>query len=364
MAVVIPMYREIYCISFNHKKSTAFVLINIVCIFKQRKVFSQTHVGCNFEESKKFGDVILKKMEEKKTSFIDLTYDQPIFDCVFSVGCFTEDKFLASGTAVVIAPNLAITAKHVVEDFIKKFQNIDLTQINRNEGNTKIEILNTNLIALQYQDNGHSLNIWRTQEVYFCLHTDIAFLFLLPFNKESENFKWETCNIDLVPPKVGSKIVGFGFHSSSIQKEINEFGEITLRWKDQPATTIGEVIEYHPVKRDESRINFPCLQTNAKFDGGMSGGPVFNETGHLCGLICSSLEPSNKDEEYVSYIALIWPCLITQLNIPYKELINTMPYPALHLAQFGSINALGIERITIEKKNDDVWYSSIKFNCV
>ena len=36
-------------------------------------------------------------------------------------------------------------------------------------------------------------------------------------------------------------------------------------------------------------LPFPCYHVGARFDAGMSGGPVFDEYGSLCGLVCASL---------------------------------------------------------------------------
>lgn len=60
-----------------------------------------------------------------------------------------------------------------------------------------------------------------------------------------------------------------------------------------------------------------CYAVDAPIDAGMSGGPVFNDDGYVCGLN-SSTDPA---EEGSSLIAALYPALLTP--IPYGlELAN------------------------------------------
>lgn len=61
-------------------------------------------------------------------------------------------------------------------------------------------------------------------------------------------------------------------------------------------------------------LTFPCFQTDARFDHGMSGGPVFNEAGYVCGVICSSYQVEN-DPGYISHVSLIWPAMGIQIEV-------------------------------------------------
>ena len=47
----------------------------------------------------------------------------------------------------------------------------------------------------------------------------------------------------------------------------------------------------------------PCVEVDMETLGGMSGGPVFNEEGHLVGVVSSSFDGGP------SYITLIWDAL-------------------------------------------------------
>jgi hypothetical protein len=47
-------------------------------------------------------------------------------------------------------------------------------------------------------------------------------------------------------------------------------------------------------------LTFPCFEINTHVIGGMSGGPLYNEAGHLCGLICAG-----QDGEAIAYGATL-----------------------------------------------------------
>lgn len=63
-----------------------------------------------------------------------------------------------------------------------------------------------------------------------------------------------------------------------------------MKYQLKPSTSIGIVTDVFPEKRDSSLLSFPSYDVEAHFIGGMSGGPIFNEAGELCGLICSGYD--------------------------------------------------------------------------
>ena len=80
-------------------------------------------------------------------------------------------------------------------------------------------------------------------------------------------------------------------------------------------------------------LRFPCYEMSLPILPGMSGGPVFDETGHLRGVICSSVEP----EDVPSYASVLWPAMGLQ------EPSQPDPAPRLlDLAKAGIVKAIGI----------------------
>jgi hypothetical protein len=174
--------------------------------------------------------------------------------------------------------------------------------------------------------------------------TDIAFLYLAPYSENALNHTtWKTPKMNLLPPNVGTRIQGFGYPKSEITDMILNEKNINLTWGDSPSTTIGKVMEIHSEKRDSSMLNFPCFRTNARMDTGMSGGPVFNEKGELCGIVCSSLEMEN-----VSYVASLWPSMATMIDFEREDIAPGTKYPVLDLVRSGYMSALNWQKLSLE----------------
>ena len=140
---------------------------------------------------------------------------------------------------------------------------------------------------------------------------------------------------------------GFGFHSGAGSVRIDEAGTRHIEVNAIGSATVGEVIEIHAEMRDSGRLQFPCYRVNARFDGGMSGGPVFSDRGRVCGIVCSSLPPSQEGEEHVSYVATLWPAMAIPVHVDPSGAEIDQPYPLLRLAQMNIISAAGFENVAM-----------------
>jgi hypothetical protein len=256
-----------------------------------------------------------------------------------------NDNYYASGTAIIIGNNLAITAQHVISDFFAYFEGHQLDALPNSEipGTFYMQVF-------QILNEGKSGLIWNVTRLWSCNFTDIAVLRLTPFSKDAVNYKWRLPILELIPPSVGDRVSAFGYRNARVSQLQ---GSIT--WKVDPKTSIGEVKEVHGEKRDICRLPFPCFQTNARYDGAMSGGPVFNDNGHLCGIICSNLPPSSdsQEEDHASYVTSLWPLMGLKIDMDRKGHPTGVKYPILELARDGIIKANSWEKIILIKDNND-----------
>ena len=114
-------------------------------------------------------------------------------------------------------------------------------------------------------------------------------------------------SVDTRIPKLGSPVAGVGYTKMAIDRD----GESpTLREIDINQAvhfSAGDVLDIYPVARDSATLPFPCFLTTARFDGGMSGGPVFSgESGKACGVICTGFSAADDDHDaYTSSAAAI-----------------------------------------------------------
>lgn len=255
-----------------------------------------------------------------------------------AVGKDGRQEFI-SGTAFIIGPGWGVTAFHVLEDFAWRYN-----QVRFNKGN-----LNTSfqLLALLTLDKGSHhlplrvLRAWRANPL------DLAVLALGVPSDWPEGHRWKVPAIDLLPPKVGTSVFAFGFANPTVART-SDSPYVTVNL--MPHTTTGKVIEIHHELRDSSRLPFPCFRTNARFDGGMSGGPVFsNVTGHLCGVICSSLPATKDDEDHISYASTLWPIVVTKIDASPTSVSGSKPYPMMHLFETGVLRAINLDKVGVTK---------------
>ena len=104
-------------------------------------------------------------------------------------------------------------------------------------------------------------------------------------------------------PKNGDKILGLGYPKPSltVDEDSKESMIVTLDQKLHFAT--GNVSDVFETGRDVVMMPGPGFQTEAVFEGGMSGGPVLNTEGFVCGVISFSLRPDDYYPKYTSYAA-------------------------------------------------------------
>ncbi len=217
-------------------------------------------------------------------AFIDARPDDPISEIALRVIVERPNwNLVVIGTATMITGHLAVTARHVLEYAMQTFG------FNAHSP-TKAEIDSFELKLYQVLP-GPIYRIWRVVSAW-PTSTDIAILHLgldrttLP----GEVIDWKTFRLRVMPPPIGQKIVAFGYRNSKINVTEGADGTHDIELNDQPTTSIGTIRQVYPAGRDRSMLPFPCFEIEARFEPGMSGGIVVDETGALCGLICASLQ--------------------------------------------------------------------------
>ncbi len=245
-----------------------------------------------------------------------------------------EDIFV-SGSCVRIAKNLYLTARHVMTDYLQRFGY---------EGNeAKFSVW-----AVHIQP-GPEYSIWQMDRLWLSPHSDLALFHTTPYNDTAGAEKTTaSVGLDLTPPFVGSRVVGYGYHSSSGRITVDADGKKQIAVNSDGSASVGEVREIHRLSRDSAMLTFPCFRVNARFDGGMSGGPLFGDNGRLCGVICSSLPAGSGDQEDCSYAATLWPLMGLAIDAnpsPYGILNSS--YPLLELARRQIIHVSDLARVSV-----------------
>ncbi|RFP27443.1 serine protease [Duganella sp. BJB476] len=282
--------------------------------------------------------------QETQPQFSPTGHETPLTEYAILLIASKGEKCFASGTAIIVGSNLAITATHVISDFMKMFDNVDYPQDGAFTADFSIQAVQ--IIGQQ------QIAVWNVVKTYNATALDITFLALLPHTDTAEAYRWRIPVIALTPPATGSTVLAFGYPRSSAKIAGLFSGDVEISVISEPAQATGTVLEVYPQSRDSVMAPFPCFLTNARLDGGMSGGPVFDDQGRLCGIVCSSLPPSEDDDSHSSTVSLLWPALVTEMDLPVTGLPPGGKYEVLELAKLGIIVVEDIERLRVQRHAD------------
>jgi hypothetical protein len=234
-------------------------------------------------------------------------------------------ELVVVGTATLICGHLAVTARHVLEYALRTFGGVQT-------GDKEIEISGYELKLYQVLP-GQVYRIWRVVTAWPC-DTDIVLLHLGldRATAPDEQIAWKQPYLRALPPPAGQHVVAFGYRESKITVTESD-GVHHINLNDRPTTSAGVVRQVYPSGRDAVMLPFPCFEIEARFDPGMSGGMVIDETGALCGLICASLQHGDPNAPPISYVASLWPMLKTMISADRgSRYPKGVSYPVIDLA--------------------------------
>jgi hypothetical protein len=225
-----------------------------------------------------------------------------------------EGHLVPVGTAFSINHHgLLMTAGHVLS--AAEQQGILVQGV---DGKTKREY---GLYALWVNDEqneeGYSIGgLIPVQTVYIHKALDIGLCWLESWNYNGKPLIYPGMALDITPPSIGSHVCGFGYHAMKVKSQGDiDSSRSDVEYAQETVITTGSVMEAHQQYRDSAMLSFPCFRVDARFDHGMSGGPIINESGRVCGVICDAFDAA--DPEYISYGSLIWPALGMSVDIRF-----------------------------------------------
>lgn len=230
------------------------------------------------------------------------------------------DEVFPVGTGFVVTTSgLMITAGHVLREAYSRAVPRETSE----DG----EVPYVELYAMYVANDSHPVDsiggMWPIDRFWWHRRIDIGVCRLRGATQRAtgKQVKWSPLTLSPGIPTVGSKVWAYGYFKMTGSGKVGDDGRESIRFRQSAAYTQGEIIEVHPEYRDRVRLSFPCFRTNARFDGGMSGGPIVNQSGRVCGVVCSSFPPFEEGEEHVSYGSMIWPALtlcIEDVRLPGK----------------------------------------------
>jgi hypothetical protein len=251
-------------------------------------------------------------------------------------GVARDGRPVLAGTAVVLLPGLALTARHVLTDFFEQFTGEAIG----NDATGKMDLKGSIFGCIRNTDG-----TWIMLRVHTATFSHVSDLALLQLEASADDsLVWPIPMLQLRPPEVGQHISAMGFPGTDLDVEFGDTPPFDQKLSLQlhPTVSAGTVKYVHDEKRDNSFLNFPCFETDAQFNGGMSGGPVFRD-GKLCGVICSSISMAPLDEEagHIGYAASLWPALMLPVHVPTEDgkAVKTLLFHLLKPGQASDIDA-------------------------
>jgi hypothetical protein len=226
------------------------------------------------------------------------------------------------GTAFSVAPGLAITAAHVVDDYL-------LT------GDSSGNPVGPPLIAIQLFE-GKMLQ-WVVDAIYGSVACDVAFLrFLRPawWGTEPGQVNPRCARLSFNPPSLGDELRMFGFPLSQVE------GSVLY---SSPSECICRV------SRVDLKTDLPLglrplshVDVDGKLLPGMSGGPCFDKDWNVVGV-----NSKGWDGLDLAHVALLWPAM----KIPI-DLFKSGKFPAIDLFKDGPAQAVGYRRLYVTSKGE------------
>jgi hypothetical protein len=195
------------------------------------------------------------------------------------------------GTAALIAPGIAITAKHTLQAF-------------EDDGHLSEDAGSIILVGLR----SSGAEIWSVQQFITNDDNDVAILTLSRIVDMIEPYVCNVCELSTVLPNIGERVMQVGFVAG--RESYDQCGG-TTKMDVTHVITAGKVSDICLDGRDRFSLPGPCIEIRGPTFGGMSGGPAFNERGQMIGIVSRSLDAGSDGSPAVSWVSLLWPMLFS-----------------------------------------------------
>lgn len=247
-----------------------------------------------------------------------------------------DDRVFVEGSAVLIRPGLIMTARHVVTNALARHHQKTLAPGQDYHLNGRF-ILN----ALHPRVDGTYLNwtVWLTRAKG---EADLVWVLGRTRNRIEEDQE-TPIRMTLRRPSIGSRVEAIGYPGAAMVLSVDGSPELAL----EAVRVTGRVIA--PYAERDAQASTLLFQTDAPFNDGMSGGPVFDESGALCGIVSRGW---NWDTgEIISSASLLWPALFVELGpFPFE------PVTAHQLAAARVLDVFGWQRCI--KRGDELFFAA------
>ena len=225
---------------------------------------------------------------------------------------FYSDAPVVVGSATILCRHLLVTARHVLTTppVLDHSENVDPDSP---AAGTRV---NRGLVAVQVLP-GLGCVVWEVVSAIAHPVSDLALLHVSSNPRRTHPeapLRPHAPVVNPFAPLVGEWIAAFGYRRGRARASRTDGDGLHIDLDDEFMWSVGIVREIHERGRDRVMLPFPCYRVGARFNAGMSGGPVFDEYGSLCGLVCANVEGSHERGEPISYVTTLWPLFALMID--------------------------------------------------
>jgi S1-C subfamily serine protease len=138
-------------------------------------------------------------------------------------------------------------------------------------------------------------------------------------------------------PQMGENCLALGYSRMVIGQPTELQADALLH----VSSSRGKIEVLYPSYRDSVKITFPCFQTDAFYEQGMSGGPVLGTSGRAIGIVSSCMESGEEGIPHTSHVALAAGML--ELPLPAE---GEFGRKIADLAAAGLVSVEGVATVT------------------
>lgn len=221
-----------------------------------------------------------------------------------------NDKHHIWGSAVMVGPGVALTARHVVAEMRAK---------------GFLGEAGGQLFAVGFHTD--RVELWRADSFTSVDVGDLSLLTLIRTTASSSPapapVRFSVAKMAARIPDMGEAISLVGFRAAELSFEAQALMGLAL------VGSVGPVTDLYPARRDARGLPNPSAAVAARTVNGTSGGAAFDAEGRLIGVISSGIG------EAPSFVSLSWPATYVPITPKWPPMLSQTPTTLGGLAREG-----------------------------
>jgi hypothetical protein len=209
-------------------------------------------------------------------------------------------------------------------------------------------------------DNTLQVNIWPLEGAHGAHPTDLVF----GSARFQQSFPYLPLRLSFAVPRIGSRVICVGYTDTAV-----ESGALSNDALRSGAIADWPKHYHHRLRAVEGTVRHiftqgfapsgylrgACFEIDVEVASGMSGGPVFNEDGFVCGVV--SATASGWFDRPSSLVSLFYPALMTDVTFGFQmgPMRMNATHPLIALTTHGTIVTDGSESMVGILPEEEGW---------